>query len=174
MKHRSKWTAGFAAVALALVTAVTAFGYAGEVAAAVTVAGPVGTIKCGVNVLVTATIVDAAGKPIAGQPVDWTFASSPSADDAFGSADAATDANGVAKAYVILACVPGDRTVRATADGVSGGAVLGVTSAGLPSTSTLPAGTPGSDLSILGTLLAALALAAAGSLVLRQRAPGRR
>ena len=175
MKHRSRWAAGFAAVALALVTAVTAFGYAGEVAAAVTVAGPGGTIKCGVNVLVTATIVDAQGNPIAGQPVEWTFASSPSADDAFASANAATDENGVARAYVILACVAGSRTVRATADGVSGGAVLGVTAAGLPGTSTLPAGAPGSaDLSIIGTLLAALALAAAGSLVLRQRVLGRR
>jgi hypothetical protein len=165
--------AGFAAVALALVTAVTAFGYAGEVAAAITVAGPGGTIKCGVNVLVTATVVDAQGKLIAGQPVAWTFASTPSASDTITPLTEATNSFGVAKAYAFLACVAGNRTVRATADGVSAGAVLSVTAAGLPNTSTLPLG-GSADLSILGTLLAALALAAAGSLVLRQRALGRR
>jgi len=167
--------AGFAAVALALVTAVTAFGYAGEVAGAVTVSGPGGTIKCGVNVLVTATVVDAAGKPIAGQPVAWKFASTPSTADKFGSTAAVTNSSGVARAFVILACVPGSRRIRVTADAVSGSAVLNVTAAGLPNTSTLPTGAPGStDLSTLGTLLAALALAAAGSLVLRQRVLARR
>lgn len=173
MKRRNGWMAGFAAVALALVTAVTVFGYAGEVAGAVTVAGPGGTIKCGVNVLVTATIVDADGKLIAGQPVAWTFATKVSSADKFGSTNAVTNSSGVAKAYVILACVPGSRTIRATADNKSGTAVLNVTAAGLPNTSTLPVG-GSADLSIFGTLLAAMALAAAGSLVLRQRVLGRR
>jgi hypothetical protein len=50
MKHRSQWLAGLAAVALALITTATAFGYSGEVAGAVTVAGPGGTLTCGVNI----------------------------------------------------------------------------------------------------------------------------
>ncbi|MFH1474341.1 MAG: hypothetical protein ABIG85_00600 [Chloroflexota bacterium] len=173
MKRRSRWMAGFSAVALALVMAVTAFGYAGEVAGAVTVAGPGGTIKCGVNVLVTATVVDADGKRIAYQPVAWKITTTPSPSDKVKPLSAATSATGVARANVFLACVPGSRRIRATADAVSGSAILNVTAAGLPNTSTLPAsGSP--DVSILGTLLAALALAAAGSFVLRQRVLGRR
>ena len=173
MRRRTGWMAGFSAVLLALVTAVTAFGYAGEVAGAVTVSGPGGTLKCGTSILVTATIVDAEGSPISGQPVAWAFTTKVSSADKFGSTGAFTNASGVARAYVILACVPGSRRVRATADGVSGSVVLNVTAAGLPNTSTLPVG-GSTDPSILGTLLAALALAAAGSLTLRQRILGRR
>jgi hypothetical protein len=175
MKHRSGWMAGFAAVALALVTAVTAFGYAGETVGAITVTGPGGTIKCGVNVLVTATVVDAEGSRIAGQPIAWKITTTPSTKDKIKPLSAVTDANGRARANVFLACVPGSRRIRATADAISASTVLNVTAAGLPNTSTLPVGAPGSaDLSILGTLLAALALAAAGSLVLRQRVLDRR
>ena len=174
MTQRSRWLAGLAAVALALVTAATAFGYAGEVAAAVTVARPGGTLKCDVAITVTATVVDATGTPIAGQPVDWSFTSTPSTADSITSSPTNTDANGVAKTNVVLACVPGDRHLRATADGVNGAAVLSLTAAGLPNTSTLPGETSApQDLPVVGTLLAVLAIAAGGGLTLRRIARSR-
>jgi hypothetical protein len=173
MMHRRRWLAGLAAVALALITAATAFGYAGEVAGAITVAGPGGTLKCGVNIHVTATVVDASGKRIAGQPVNWTFLSTPSTQDRIVDKSTVTLSNGVATATVVLACVPGSRRIRAAADAVFGTAVLNVTAAGLPNTSTLPTGAPRSPDSPLGTLLAVLALALGGAFVVRQLAVSR-
>lgn len=163
MNHRTRWLAGLAATAFALVGATTAFGYAGEVAAAVTVGGPGGTLECGVPVTVTATIVDKDGKPISGQPVDWTFASSPSSADEINSTPTTTDANGVATTTVTFACVSGNREIRATADGVAGEAVLGVTAVGLPRADTLPDAAPPLDI-----ILAALALLVGGGIVVRR------
>jgi hypothetical protein len=174
MKHRSQWLAGLAAVALALITSATAFGYAGEVAGAVTVAGPSGTLTCGVNITVTATVVDAAGKLIAGQPVAWVFTSTPSSADKINTTPTTTNASGVATTTVVLACVAGSRTIRATADAISTGAVLSVTAAGLPNTSTLPGETPAQNLPVIGTLLAVLAMAAGGVLALRRISFSRR
>jgi hypothetical protein len=174
MKHRSQWLAGLAAVALALITSATAFGYAGEVAGAVTVAGPGGTLTCGVNITVTATVVDAAGKLIAGQPVTWAFTSTPSTADKINASPTTTNASGVATTTVVLACVAGNRTIRATADAISAGAVLSVTAAGLPNTSTLPGETPAQNLPVIGTLLAVLAMAAGGVLALRRISLSRR
>ena len=168
MKHRSQWLAGLAAVALALITSATAFGYAGEVAGAVTVAGPGGTLTCGVNITVTATVVDAAGKLIAGQPVAWAFTSTPSTADKINTTPTTTNASGVATTTVVLACVAGSRTIRATADAISAVAVLSVTAAGLPNTSTLPGETPAQNLPVIGTLLAVLAMAAGSVLALRR------
>jgi len=174
MKHRSQWLAGLAAVALALITSATAFGYAGEVAGAVTVAGPGGTLTCGVNITVTATVVDAAGKLIAGQPVAWAFTSTPSTADKINTTPTTTNASGVATTTVVLACVAGSRTIRATADAISASAVLSVTAAGLPNTSTLPGETPAQNLPVIGTLLAVLAMAAGGVLALRRISLSRR
>jgi hypothetical protein len=169
MKLRNRWLAGLAAVALVLITSATAFGYAGEVAAAVTVAGPGGTLECDVEITVTATIVDAAGAPISGQPVDWSFESSPSSSDTINETPTTTNASGVATTTVVLACVAGDREIRASADDVNASAVLGVTAAGLPNTSTLPVQLPASqDLSLIGTLLAVLAMAAGGAFMFRR------
>jgi hypothetical protein len=167
MKHRTRGLAGLAAAALVLLAATTAFGYAGEVAGAVTVGGPGGTLQCGVPITVSATIVDSAGKPIEGQPVDWTIASSPSSADTINATPTTTDANGVATTTVTLACVAGNREIRATADGVSGGAVLGVTAAGLPRTSTVPGEVP-VDVSLVATLLAVLAVLAGGGTMVRR------
>jgi len=174
MKHRSQWLAGLAAVALALITSATAFGYAAEVAGAVTVAGPGGTLTCGVNITVTATVVDASGKLIAGQPVAWAFTSTPSTADKINTTPTTTNASGVATTTVVLACVAGSRTIRATADAVSAAAVLSVTAAGLPNTSTLPGETPAQNLPVIGTLLAVLAMAAGGVLALRRISFSRR
>ncbi len=154
---------------LALGLSATVFAYAGEVAGAVTVGAPTGTLKCGVPLTVTATVVDAASKVIDDQPVDWTFTSSPSSEDTINSTPTTTDANGVAATTVTLACVAGNRTVTATADGVSAGAVLGITAAGLPRTSTAPDGSPVGNLPI-ATILALLAVLAGGGIIVRRLA----
>jgi hypothetical protein len=190
MKHRSQWLAGLAAVALALITSATAFAGASSIksAASVTIARLGGTVPCNVNITVTATFVPASGKPILGQQVDWSFAPKPKPDtaDTITPSSSTTDMNGVATTTVFLACVPGDRHIRATVDAVTGsavlnvhatgkvlgatsGAVLGATSGGLPNTSTLPGETPApQDLPVIGTLLAILAMAAGGGLILRR------
>ncbi len=175
MNTRRRWLAGFAAVVLALFTAGTVLGYAGEVAGSVTIARPHGTLKCGVNIPLTATVRDAKGKLISGQPVTWKFISGPTNKDRIRYVHTTTNSHGVAKTIVVLACVPGSRRIRAQADNVFGTAVLNVTAAGLPNTSTLPGGAPApSDLPALGMLLALLALAAGGGLALRGMVVSRR
>ena len=167
MKLRNRLLAGLAAAALVLIAASTAFGYAGEVAGAVTISGPGGTIKCGVPITITATIVDKNGKPIAGQPVDWTFGSTVSSADKINTTPTTTDANGVATTTVTLACVAGNREIRATADNISGGAVLGLTASGLPRTSTVPDGAP-TGTPPIATLFAALAVLAGAGIMVRR------
>ena len=174
MKLRSQWLAGLAAVVMACTLAATAFGYSGEVAGAVTIARAGGTIQCGVNLTVTATVLDAAGKAISGQPVEWSFTSTPSSADVIKRSPTNTNASGVATTTVVLACVAGNRHLRAVADAVSAGSVLGVTAAGLPNTSTVPGETPAQGLPLIGTLLAVLAMAAGGVLAFRRISLSRR
>ncbi len=175
MSTRHRWLAGLAAILMLVVAAGTALGYAGEVAASVTVTRPSGTLKCGVDLTVSASIFDAAGKPISEQPVAWSFTSTPSSADRIKTTDTVTNSSGTARTTVVLACVPGSRSIRAQADEVSGSAVLNVTAAGLPNTSTLPGRAPApQDLAAFGTLLAALALAAGGALVVRRIGLARR
>jgi hypothetical protein len=175
MSNRRRWLVGLAAVMLAMFTAGTALGYDGEVAGSVTVARPSGTLQCGVNIAVSATVVDKNGKRIAGQPVTWRFLSTPTSQDKIKSTTTFTDSRGVARTNVFLACVPGSRVIRAQADRVYGSATLNVTAAGLPNTSTLPAGTPApAQLPVLGTLLALLALTVGGGLAVRGVVASRR
>ena len=142
MKPRSRLAAFFAGSVLALVLSATAFGYAGQVAALVTIGGPSGPVPCGTAVTLSAAVTDAAGAPIEGQPVDWAFSSSPSSKDKINATPTLTNANGVATTTVTLACVAGQRTITATADAARAGAVLSVSAAGLPRTSTALAGVP--------------------------------
>jgi len=167
MNRRNRWFAGLIGAALALAMTTTVFAYSGQVAGAITVGGPSGILKCGVALTVTATVRDAAGSPIEGQPVAWTFTSSPSSADKINSTPTTTDASGVATTTVTLACVAGNRTVTATADGISAGAVLGITAAGLPRTSTAPDGSPVGNLPI-ATIMALLAVVAGGVIMVRR------
>jgi hypothetical protein len=168
MINRRRWITALAALTLAVLAAGTAIGYSGEVAQSVTVSRPSGTLKCGVNITVSATVQDAQGKAIEGQPVAWSWVSRVTSADKINDTSSTTNANGVAKTTVKLACVPGSRVLRATADSVQGRSTLNVTAAGLPRTSTLAMGMPApAGQSPLGTLFAVLALAAGGGLVLR-------
>lgn len=168
VNRRSRWFAGLAGTGLALVMAATVFAYAGEVAGAVSVAPPSGTLTCATPLTVSATVLDAASKAIEGQPVAWTFASSVTGDT-INTTPTTTNASGVATTTVTLACVAGNRTVTATADAVSANAVLGITSAGLPRTSTVPDGSPFGTLP-MATLLALLAMLVGGGIILRRLA----
>jgi hypothetical protein len=141
---------------------------------------------------VTATVLDQDGLPIKGVAVTWSFSSSPSSDDRILKKTSKTNTAGVAKTLVKLACVAGDRVIRATAGGVSGsatvhvvlgkpgkpkGAVLGNTAtrsfgdATLPNTTTA-SGVPGGDASALfapsALIVMLLILAFAGTFLLRR------
>jgi hypothetical protein len=166
MTTRRRWLAGLAAIALVVFTAGTVLGYAGEVAASVTVARPAGQLKCDKNITVRATVLDATGKPISGQPVTWSWKSKVSGQDKILDKKSTTNSNGVATTKVVLACVPGSRVLRAQADDATGTVVLNLTAGGLPNTSTLPTepAVP-SQLPPIGALLAVLALATGGGLV---------
>lgn len=167
MNRRSRWFAGLAGTGLALAMAASVFAYAGQVAGAVSVSGPSGTLSCGVPITLSATVVDASSHPISGQPVAWAITSSPSSGDKVNATPTTTDANGVATTTVTLACVPGSRTVTATADAITGSVVLSLTAAGLPRTSTVPDGSPAGSLPI-GTLLALLAVLGGGGIIFRR------
>ena len=121
MARRNRWFAGLAGTGLALMMAATVFAYAGEVAGAVSVGGPTGTLSCGTPLTVTAAVVDAASNPIEGQPVDWTFTSS-ATGDTINVTPTTTDINGVASTTDTLTCVAGNRTVTATADAITASA----------------------------------------------------
>jgi hypothetical protein len=169
MNRRTRWFAALAGTALALAMATTVFAYAGQVAGAVTVAGPSGALECNVALTVSATVLDASSNPIEGQPVAWSFTSSPSSADTINSTPTTTNASGVATTTVTLACVAGSRTLTATADDIRASAVLGITAAGLPSTSTAPAGAPAGNLPF-AMILALLAVLVGAGLMVRQTA----
>ena len=166
MNRRNRFFAGLAGTALALAMTATAFGYAGQVLGTISVVGPSGTIKCGVAVTVTATLLDVNGNPFTGETVTWKITSTPTGADKVNKTTSTTNSSGVATTTVTLACVAGNRTVTATSDGMSAGAVLGVTAAGLPRTSTLQGGTP-ADLPI-GTIVALLAVLAGSGIIVRR------
>ena len=185
VKHRSRWFGGLAAIVFALVGAATAAGYAGQVAGSVEIT--VGSIKCNQPITVTATVLDNNGKVISGQPVEWTFTSTPSTTDAISPSSTTTNANGVATTVVTLACIPGNRQVRATADQVSGTAVIGLTQEGtlgstggpgqggngLPNTTTGPPGAP-PEPGLLLVLLAMLVVLVGAGVTARRLLPARR
>ncbi|HEX3243964.1 MAG TPA: hypothetical protein VHX16_01025 [Chloroflexota bacterium] len=105
-----------------MLTVASTAGYAGQVAGSVEIT--VAKVKCHGSIPVKATVFDIDGDPIAGQPVAWAFASTPSTADTIQPVMSTTNARGVAKTRIKLSCIPGNRQLRATADDVSGTAVL--------------------------------------------------
>jgi hypothetical protein len=117
----------------------------------------------------TATVLDADGKPIARQSVNWTLVLTLSSNDKVNKTPTTTNSKGVAGTTVTLACVNGSRDVRATAGGVSGQAVLNVAIHSLPNTSTLL-----EDGRVFPDILPASLLIVAGVLTLRRFTSTRR
>jgi hypothetical protein len=134
--------AGAAALLLLSVAAPAAFGYAGQVANQVTVAGPAGILVCNTALTVTATVLDAGGIPVDNREVVWSFGAGQVTGDQIITVSTMTNALGVATTTVKLACVVGNRTIVATAAPAAGQIVLGITATGLPPTSTDPGSTP--------------------------------
>jgi Bacterial Ig-like domain (group 1) len=174
MKRRTWWVAGLAAVAVVLMTSVTAFGYQSQVKGSVTVAGKV---TCGAPFTLTATFVDANGSPVAGQSVEWSFKAG-DASDKINKTPTITNSDGVATTTVKLGHVSVSRTVQATAGTISATAVLSASCGGsggvLPNTSTLPAETPAPGAPLAALAMAALALAFVGGLGIRRLASAHR
>ncbi len=185
LKHRSRWLGGIAAVAFALMGVATAAGYAGSVPGSVEIT--VGSVNCNQPVVVTATVLDTAGQAIPGQMVEWTLTSTPSSADAISPSSSTTDASGVATTSLTLSCIPGNRQLRATADQVSGTAVIALPQGGtlgstggpgqggngLPNTTTAPAdAAPGPGLFLV--LLAILAVLVGAGVTVRRLAAARR
>jgi hypothetical protein len=177
MKFRSSWFGGLSAIIFALGGVATVAAYSGQVAASVEIT--VGSIKCNEPITVTATVLDQNGNAISGQLVVWALTSSPSTADTISPTSSITNANGVATTTVKLACIPGNRHLRATADEVSGTAVFGLTEGqvkgvtGLPNTTTAPPnGAP--EAGTTPVLLAILVVLVAGGLTLRRLLPVRR
>jgi hypothetical protein len=102
------------------------FAYAGQVPTTITVTPSKLTLKCDKWYSVRATVLDQNGNPIKGLRVTWSFASSPSSKDKFDDTSTKTNSHGVAKTKVKLACKPGQRVLKATADGISGTAAVQV------------------------------------------------
>jgi hypothetical protein len=147
---------------LFLVAAPAALAYEAEVAQSIVVTPPSGTLPCGAEFPVSATILDSNGQPIVGAEATWTLVVSISSKDAIVEVKTTTDANGVATTHVWLDCVVGERQVEARVGNAVGGAVLGITSqavqagggtAGLPDTSTPHDQTPPLLLALAGAAM---------------------
>ncbi len=173
VNQRSRWLAVVAGLGLALALSTAVFAYSAQVVATLTVSAPSGSQKCGTPITIRATALDVGGVPIEGQPIAWAFTSTPSSKDKVNSTPTNTNASGVATTTVTLACVVGQRTITATGDSVSAGAVLSLTSGGLPGTSTGLDGAPTGGLPI-APLLAILAVLAGSGIILRRFALGYR
>ncbi len=171
MKGRTWWIAGLSAVFVLSMAAATVFGYTGQVAGSVSIAGQ--DPGCGDTVAVTATFVDAAGTPVTGQSVAWSFVTSPSPSDSIDETPTMTDSQGVTTTTVTLAPVGGTREIRATAGDVSASAILNPSCGGLPNTSTIPAEMPGGGGPLPAILLFIVALSV-GGLTLRRIGSTRR
>jgi Bacterial Ig-like domain (group 1) len=174
MKRRTGWIAGLAAAAVLLTASATAFGYTGQVEGSGVVAVR-GTVTCGAGLALTATFVDANGKPVAGESVAWSFDASPSASDRISPTPTSTNSHGVATATLTLGPPSGSRQIRATAGTVSATAVVSPSCGGgvLPNTSTLPTGTPSQNPLLGAVLLGVAFLAVVGGLTLRRLATAR-
>ena len=174
-RSRTRALALLAGIGLALTLASSAFAYGPQVPTSITVTPSSGTFECGHPERVSATVLDQDGQPIKGVIVTWSFAVSPSSDDRILQATSKTNKDGLAQTMVKLACVAGDRTIRATAGGVQGtavvhvslsrlgkpgGAVLGATSRPLPNTTTLADVSPPTSLPVPVVLIALTAVAA--------------
>jgi hypothetical protein len=123
---RRRWLSPIAAIGCVLAFATSAFAYGPQVVTTITVTPSSATFRCNHPERVTATVLDVDGQPIKGVIVTWDIAASPSSADRVLQADSKTDKRGVAKTMVKLACVAGDRTISASAGGVTGSAVVHV------------------------------------------------
>jgi hypothetical protein len=115
-----------AGIGLMLLLTTSAFAYVTQVPALITVSPASETLRCIRPYVVEATVLDQQGTPIPHLAVAWSFSASPSSGDQIKTVNKLTNGRGVSRVLVRLACISGDRTITATAAGVSGSAVVHV------------------------------------------------
>lgn len=126
MSRRNRWLAVPAGIGLALSMTAYAFAYGPQVPHTITVTPSSATILCEHPDAVFATVLDQDALPIKGVIVTWSFTVSPSSGDRILQATSKTNKDGVARTMVKTTCAAGDRTITATAGGISGSAVVHV------------------------------------------------
>jgi hypothetical protein len=157
---------------LALLLAATVSGYAGQVAATISVSATGDAQACGTPLAISALIEDAQDSPIAEQPVEWSLGNGAITGDAIADTTTTTDANGIATAQVTLSCSePHVVTLLVTADAIQGSVVLSASGDSLPRTDTA---TLAPETSLPGVLLAALAVVVGFGAILHRLATERR
>lgn len=155
---------------LAVMLSGVALGYAGQVAATVSVSGPSAQQSCGVDIAVSALVQDAQGTPVDGQSVAWSFNSGSISGDKFTATPTTTNSAGVATTHVVLACTAHTVVIGAVAGEASGTVAVTTTGKGLPRTDVATAsGTSG-----IAVVLAALAVLIGSGTILRRFATDRR
>jgi hypothetical protein len=160
-------TVAAAGLLLALAVPVVA-AYEGQVAESVSVTTPSGTLPCGTEFPVSATVLDANGQPVTDSAATWSLTTVVSSQDSIVDTTTTTDANGVATTMVWLDCIVGDREIEARVGAAFGGAVLGITSTGLPNTSTPTNQTPPLMLALAGAAVLAGGILGLRSIVARR------
>ncbi len=172
MRLRNRLLVGVAAgMILSLAAAISVLGYYGQVVATVTVSGPAGNVSCGTTSTVTAFVQDTLGNPDSDVTVYWSFTGGNIAGDKFVPLTSVTNAQGIATTRVTFVC-PGSNTpassrlvhIQGFADAITGSITVSVTTHGLPSTSTDPAGST----STLTVLAAAFAVLLGSWIILRR------
>jgi Big-like domain-containing protein len=126
MIRQRRYLALLGGIGLLFAATMTVAAYGPQVPSTITVSPPSETLRCDRSYPVRATVLDQDGAPIKRLTVTWSFTSSPSSEDEIKVTSSKTNGQGVATAIVKLACVPGDRTITATTDGISGSAVVHV------------------------------------------------
>jgi hypothetical protein len=127
-----------AAAGLLVVAAALPVSAADPAAATVTIAVPDAPIVCRVETEVSARVLDAAGATIAGTTVTWSIMPVASSQDSVIAYETTTGSQGVAVTTIWIDCIPGPRTLNASADAVTASVDLMVSTAGMPETSTEP------------------------------------
>jgi|OpeIllAssembly_1097287.scaffolds.fasta_scaffold916367_1 hypothetical protein len=166
MSRASRALRAIAAGALLVVAGAMPVAAADPTAATVTITVPEAPIVCRVETEVSALVLDASGATIAGATVTWSLMPIASSQDSVVDGETTTGSQGVATTRIWIDCIPGLRTLNATAGPVTASVDLVVSTAGMPETSTepppsAPAGedtTPVAAALMIGAALAGVAL----------------
>ena len=166
MSRTTRALRAIAAGALLLVPGALPVAAAEPAAATVTITVPEAPIVCRVETEVSALVLDASGATIAGATVTWSLMPVASSQDSVVEGETTTGSQGVATTRIWIDCIPGPRTLNATAGAVTASVDLVVSTAGMPATSTepppsAPAGDDASPIAaalMIGAALAGVAL----------------
>ena len=103
-------------------------------AAGLAITLPAEPIACMHLTEVSVLVTDASGATIAGKTVAWSLMPFASTADSWTDMESVTGSQGIATTQVWISCVPGARTINASADGVTASADLAISDEGMPGT----------------------------------------